>query len=282
MHPVGYKYGWRYTHVLAGRTGGMDEFDNVRVERTDRIATVTVDRPAVRNAMDVPTRRELRAVFDALEERDEARVVVLRGAGENSFVSGADIETLNEMTLMDGMEYAEKHAQGLYNRTASFPRPTIAAIDGYALGGGLELALACDLRVSTPDAKLGLPEVTLGVIPGGGGTQRLQAVVGAGVARELVLTGKVIDAETAADVGLLNHVFDPESFDDEVRALAEEIASNAPVAVKLAKAGMNRGLDHEAGLDFERLAFAATVATDDKDEGTAAFLENREPSFGGH
>ena len=260
----------------------MDEFENVRVERTDRIATVTVDRPAVRNAMDVPTRRELRAVFDALEERDDARVVVLRGAGEDNFVSGADIETLNEMTLMEGMEYAEKHSQGLYNRIASFSRPTIAAIDGYALGGGLELALACDLHVGTPDAKFGLPEVTLGVIPGGGGTQRLQAVVGAGVARELVLTGRIIDAETAADVGLLNHVFDPESFDDEVRTLAEEIASNAPVAVRLAKAGMNRGLDHEAGLEFERLAFVTTIATGDKDEGTAAFLENREPSFEGH
>lgn len=271
------------THMYPpGERGDMNEFDNVRVERTDRIATVTVDRPAVRNAMDVPTRRELRAVFDALEERDEARVVVIRGAGEGNFISGADIGTLNEMTVMEGIEYAEEHSQELYNRIASFPRPTIAAIDGYALGGGLELALACDVRVSTPGAKFGLPEVTLGVVPGGGGTQRLQAVVGAGIARELVLTGKIIDTEEAADVGLLNHVFEPEAFDDEVRALAGEIASNAPVAIKLAKAGMNRGLDHEAGLDFERLAFVTTIATDDKDEGTAAFLENREPEFEGH
>lgn len=260
----------------------MDEFDHVRVERTDGIATVTVDRPEVRNAMDVPTRRELRAVFDALADRDDVRVVVIRGAGDGNFISGGDIEMLNEMTLMEGMEYAEVHSQGLYNHIAAFPRPTIAAIDGYALGGGLELALACDVRVSTPDAKLGLPEVTLGVIPGGGGTQRLQSIVGGGLARELVLTGKVIDADEAARIGLLNHVFEPEAFDDEVRSIAEKIASNAPVAVELAKQGMNRGLDHEAGLDFERLAFVTTIATDDKEEGTAAFLEDREPEFEGH
>lgn len=260
----------------------MDEFDHVRVERSNGITTVTIDRPEVRNAMDVPTRRELRAVFDALAKRDDVRVVVIRGAGDGNFISGADIETLNEMTLMQGMEYAEEHSQGLYNHIAAFPRPTIAAIDGYALGGGLELALACDVRVSTPDAKLGLPEVTLGVIPGGGGTQRLQSVVGAGLARELVLTGKIIDAAEAAQIGLLNHVFDPETFDDEVRSIAEEIASNAPIAVELAKQAMNRGLDHEAGLDFERLAFVTTIATDDKKEGTAAFLEKREPQFEGH
>lgn len=260
----------------------MDVFEHVSVERTDQIATVTVDRPEVRNAMDIPTRRELRSVFDALEEEDEVRVVVIRGAGEGNFVSGADIDMLNEMTLMEGLEYADMHSQGLYNQIAAFPRPTIAAIDGYALGGGLELALACDVRVATPDASLGLPEVTLGVIPGGGGTQRLQSIVGAGLARELVLTGRIIDADEAEQIGLLNRVVDPEAFDEEIQSLAKEITSNAPVAVELAKRGLNRGLDHEAGLDFERVAFMATVATDDKDEGTAAFLENREPEFEGH
>ncbi|MFB6121927.1 MAG: enoyl-CoA hydratase/isomerase family protein [Haloferacaceae archaeon] len=257
------------------------EFDHVRVAYDDSIATVTVDRPEVRNAMHVPTRRELRDAFGALEERDDVRVVVVRGSGDGNFVSGADIETLNEMTLAEGMEYADKHSQGLYNHIAEFPRPTIAAVDGYALGGGLELALACDVRVATPDAKFGLPEVTLGVIPGGGGTQRLQAVVGAGIARELVLTGKVIDADEAESIGLANHVFDPDRFDDEVRSLAEDVASNAPVAVRLAKEGMNRGLDLEAGLDFERMAFVTAIATEDKDEGTAAFLENRDAEFEG-
>lgn len=259
----------------------MDEFEHVRVERTDRIATVTIDRPKVRNAMDVPTRRELRSVFDALEEEDGVRVVVLRGAGEGNFVSGADIEMLNEMTLMEGLEYADEHSQGLYNQIAAFSCPTIAAIDGYALGGGLELALACDVRIATPDASLGLPEVTLGVIPGGGGTQRLQSIVGAGIARELVLTGRIIDADEAERIGLLNRVVDPEAFDQAVQSLGQEITSNAPVAVELAKRVLNRGLDHEAGLDFERVAFVTTVATDDKDEGTAAFLENREPEFEG-
>ena len=259
----------------------MDELEHVRVERDARTATVTVDRPEVRNAMDVPTRRELRAVFDALADEDGVRAVVVRGAGEGNFVSGADIQTLNEMTPSEGREYAERHAQGLYNHIASFPHPTVAAVDGYALGGGLELALACDVRVSTPDAKLGLPEVTLGVIPGGGGTQRLQAVVGAGVARELVLSGRIIDADEAERIGLVNRVVDAEEFDDEVRSLAEEMASNAPVAVQLAKQAMNRGLDMEAGMDFERMAFAAAIATADKDEGTAAFLESRDPEFEG-
>lgn len=258
----------------------MDVFDNIRVELDERIATVTVDRPEVRNAMDVPTRRELRTAFEALRDED-ARVVILRGAGEGNFISGADIETLSEMDLLEGLEYARRHAQGLYNYVASFPVPTIAAVDGYCLGGGLELALACDLRVATPNAQFGLPEVTLGVLPGGGGTQRLQAIAGAGVARELVLTGTVIDAARAERCQILNHVYDPDAFDTEVRGLAAEIASNAPVAIELAKEAMNRGLDIEAGLDFERLAFALTVGTEDKNEGMAAFLEDREASFEG-
>lgn len=258
----------------------MDAFDNVRVELDDRIATVTVDRPEVRNAMDVPTRRELRTAFEALRE-ESVRAVVLRGAGDGSFVSGADLEMLSEMDLLEGLEYARRHAQGLYNHVAEFPAPTIAAVDGYCLGGGLELALACDVRVATPEARFGLPEVTLGLLPGGGGTQRLQAVVGTGIARELVLTGTVIDADRAERVGLVNHVHDPAEFDEAVRALADDIASNAPVAVELAKESMNRGLDVEAGLDFERLAFALTVGTEDKNEGTEAFLADREPSFEG-
>ncbi len=258
----------------------MQAFDQIQVTLDDRIATVTIDRPEVRNAMDISTRRELRTAFDALRE-EPARVVVLRGAGEESFIAGADIETLAEMDLGDAMTYATRHAQGLYTHIAAFPAPTIAAIDGYCLGGGLELALACDIRVATPDAQFGLPEVTLGVLPGGGGTQRLQAIVGAGLARELIFTGSLIDAATAEHERLINDVYEPDEFDGAVRALAEEIATNAPIAVRLAKEAMNRGLNLEAGLDFERAAFALAAATADKDEGTAAFLENRTPSFEG-
>lgn len=258
----------------------MDGFDTIQVEIADRIATITVDRPDVRNAMDIPTRRELRTAFEALREED-VRAVVLRGAGEGNFVSGADIETLADMDPLEGLEYARRHAQGLYNYVASFPVPTIAAVDGYCLGGGLELALACDLRVAIPDARFGLPEVTLGVLPGGGGTQRLQAVVGSGVARELVLTGKLIGAERAERLRLVNDVHAAAEFDAEVEALAAELASNAPVAVELAKESMNRGLGIDAGLEFERLAFALTIGTEDKEEGTAAFLEDREASFEG-
>lgn len=257
------------------------EFDHVRVEREERIAEVTVDRPASRNAMDVPTRRELRAVFEALREEGAVRAVILRGAGEGNFVSGGDVERLNEMELAEALEYADRYVDRLYNYLADYPLPVIAAVDGHALGGGLELALACDVRIATPDAVFGLPEVTLGILPSGGGTQRLQAIAGAGVARELVLTGRTIDAAEARDHGLVNHVFDEAEFDAATRSLAEEFASNAPVAVRLAKEAMNRGLDIESGLALERTAFALAVATRDKDEGTKAFLEDRDPSFEG-
>lgn len=259
----------------------MDEFNHVRVERDGDIATVLIDRPEVHNAMDIPTRRELSAVLTGLHDKDDIRVVVFRGVGDGNFISGADIGTLAELNLVEGFEYTVRYAQGLYNHIAEFPLPTIAAVDGYALGGGLELALACDIRVSTPDAKFGLPEVTLGVIPGGGGTQRLQAIVGAGMARELILTGKIIDAAEAKRLFLVNDVFALEEFDKEVRSLARKLAANAPVAVQLAKESMNQGLNLDSGMAVERAAFAAAIGTDDKEEGTAAFLENREPEFEG-
>lgn len=258
---------------------GMSE--TVLVTQEGRIATITVNRPEKRNAMDIPTRQALRAAFEDAEADDSVRVVVLRGAGEGSFVAGGDIEWFSQFDHMDALEYMSKYSQGLYTEIAEFPKPTIAAVDGYALGGGTEIAVACDLRVATPAARFGVPEVNIGIFPSGGGTQRLASVVGFGIAKELVLTGRIIDADEARDIGLVNHVYPAERFDDEVDALAEELAAKAPVGVRLAKASMNRSLDLDAGLDFERVAGAFVFATDDQKEGAEAFLEDRDPEFTG-
>lgn len=255
--------------------------ENVLIERDDRIATVTVNRPEKRNAMDIPTRKALLAAVEEVEEDDDVRAVVIRGAGEGSFIAGGDIESFATFDHMDGVEYGEKYAQGLYNAVADLTKPTVAAVDGYALGGGTEISLACDIRLASEDAKFGLPEVNIGVIPAGGGTQRLVQTVGAGIASELILTGRIIDAEEAAEIGLANHVYPADEFDDEVRAMAEELVSKAPVAQRLAKRAIARSLDIESGLEYERLAGAFLFGTDDQQEGAEAFLEKRDPDYRG-
>lgn len=253
--------------------------DRVLIDRDGSIATVTVNRPEKRNAMDIPTRKALYEAFEEVGEDDDVRVVVLRGAGDGSFIAGGDIDSFTQFDHMDGLEYGEKYGQGLYNYVADLHKPTIAAVDGYALGGGTEISLACDIRLATEDAKFGLPEVNIGVIPAGGGTQRLVQVVGAGIASELILTGRIIDADYAKEIGLANHVYSEAEFDDEVRAMAEDLASKAPVAQRLAKESIRRSLDIDSGLEYERLAGAFMFGTDDQKEGANAFLENREPEY---
>lgn len=255
--------------------------NRVLTNRDDSIATITVNRPEKRNAMDVPTRKALYAAFEEVQESEDVQAVVLRGAGEGSFIAGGDIESFAEFDRMDGIEYGEKYAQGLYNYVADLHMPTVAAIDGYALGGGTEIALACDIRLATEDAKFGLPEITVGLIPAGGGTQRLVQTVGAGMASELVLTGRIITAEEAERIGLVNHVYPDGEFDEAVRSMAEELASKAPVAQRLAKTAIQRSLDIDAGLTYERLAGAFLFGTDDQKEGADAFLEDRKPEFRG-
>jgi enoyl-CoA hydratase len=256
--------------------------DNVLVDKQNTgVATVTVNRPEKRNAMDVPTRRELRAAFDTLADDDNVWVIVLRGAGENSFISGADLSQTVDFDHMDGLEYVTKHAQGLYNYVADVPKPTIAAIDGYAFGGGTEISLACDIRLAQEGIKMGLTEEKVGVMPAGGGTQRLAGIVGVGIAKELIYRGQVLDANEAAEINLVNHVFAEDEFEDEVYALAEEIAEKSPIALRMAKESINRGLDLEGSLDFERMAGAFLFGTDDQKEGAKAFLEDRDPEFKG-
>lgn len=254
--------------------------EKVLLDVSDRIATLTVNNPDKRNAMDQETRTALRERVEEVDANDEIRVIVLRGEGD-SYIAGGDIEAFADFDQIDALEYLTNYGQGLYNDVADLTKPTIAAIDGYAFGGGLEVSLACDLRVATPDAVVGLPEVGLGILPGGGGTQRLAHVAGAGVAKDLVLTGRAVGAEEAAELGIVNRVYDAGEFDESVRELADTVAANAPLAVRLAKESIDRGLDAEAGLDFERIACAFLFGTADKQEGTEAFLENRNPAFEG-
>jgi enoyl-CoA hydratase len=253
---------------------------NVQLSREDSIATITIDRPEKRNAMDIPTRKELRAALEECEH-DDVRVVVLRGAGDGSFIAGGDIDMFREFNVMDGLEFANRYSQDLYNYVAEFPKPTVAAIDGYALGGGTEIAIACDIRIATENAKFGLPEASIGLFPAAGGTQRLIDIVGTGMAKELIFTGRILDAHEAEDIDLVNHVYEEGAFEDELESLCQEIASKAPIALRLAKESINRGLDHEAGLDFERVAGALLYGTDDKVEGIDAFKEDRSPEFTG-
>lgn len=256
--------------------------DNILVERQESgIATVTVNRPEKRNAMDVPTRKELRAAFEDIANDDDVRVIVLRGAGEGSYISGADLSQTVDFDHMDGLEYVTKHAQGLYNYVADVPKPTIAAIDGYAFGGGTEIALACDIRVAQEGIKMGLTETSVGVMPAGGGTQRLAQVVGVGLAKELIYRGQVLDAAEAKEIDLVNHVFSADEFEEEVYAIAEDIAERSPIALRMAKESINRGLDLEGGLDFERMAGAFLFGTEDQEEGARAFLEDRDAEFTG-
>jgi len=254
--------------------------ETLDVDRSESIATITVNRPDKRNALDVPTRESLRSALESIERADDVRVVVFRGAGD-AFISGGDIENFLEFDGLEALEYKSRHAQGLNNEIAALGKPTIAAIDGYALGAGMEIALACDFRVATSDAKLGFPEVNIGMFPGGGGTQRLVQYVGLGTAKKLIYTGEIINAAAASDLGLVNDVYDPDQFEAGVADLAGDLASRPPIAIRLAKRSIHRGLNQEAGLDYELLAGSMLFETADQKEGARAFLEDRAPDFRG-
>ncbi|MFB6311613.1 MAG: enoyl-CoA hydratase/isomerase family protein [Salinirussus sp.] len=256
-------------------------YDNVIVDRDGKIATVTVDRPEKRNAMDIPTRKELRGAFEDVVDDDAIRVIVLRGAGEGNFIAGGDIQSFAEHTMLSAMEYIDTHAQGLYNYVANVPKPVIAGIDGHAFGGGLEISCAADVRVAQTGVKMGLTEVGLGILPAGGGTQRLTELVGASIAKDMILTGKAISAERAKEIGLVNYLHDEDGFEEGLYDVADEIADNAPIALKFAKASVNRAMNLEPGLDFERAAGTVVFGTEDKQEGAEAFLEDRDPEFEG-
>jgi enoyl-CoA hydratase len=243
------------------------------------VATVTVDRPEQLNALTVETLKAIEEALDEATDRD-ARVLVIAGAGDDAFVAGADISYMIDMSTPEAQAYAE-----LGHRVAeaieTFPAPTIAAVDGYAFGGGCELALACDLRVAAESAVLGQTEIDLGIIPGWGGTQRLPALVGDEVARRLIFLGERIDAAEAAEVGFVGEVVADEAFDDRIDELAGELAAKPQTALRAAKEALNAAGDGSAatGLALERRAWAGLFGTHDQREGMEAFLEKREPEF---
>jgi enoyl-CoA hydratase len=252
----------------------------IRVDDAEAVAVVTVDRQEAMNALDVETLTELRDRLRELADDDGVRVVVLTGAGERAFVAGADIKYMSGLEVDDAKRWgALGHEAGRLLET--MPKPTIAAVNGFALGGGCELALACDIRYASSTAKLGQPEVNLGIIPGWGGTQRLARVCGLGLAKELIFTGRIVDAGEALRIGLLNGVHDPVL--DKARETAALLATKSPVALRVMKELANRSLggDHSANLAAEGESFGELFASADAKEGLTAFVEKRDPVFTG-
>ena len=254
----------------------------VRTATSDSIATVAIDRQDRLNALNPQVIDEIEASFADLRENGAVRAVVLTGAGDKAFVAGADIGELAKMTPRTGTAVSER-GQAVLRSIETFPKPVVAAVGGYALGGGCELALACHLRVASDRAQFGLPEVGLGILPGYGGTLRLARLVGLGRALEIVLTGDMVGAERALDIGLVNMVAPHEELLDRARAFAGRIAKKAPVAVEMALRSVYAGLEcsAETAAQFEAASFGLLTATDDMKEGMAAFLEKRKPNFQG-
>ena len=256
-------------------------FETLLIEVEGAVATVRVNRPDKRNALNAAVRRELGDAVQRLEADDAVRVIVLTGVGDRAFVAGADIAEFAERTPEE--QRAAMEPPTVFDRLAACPKPTVAAINGYALGGGCELALACDIRIAARSARLGQPEVKLGILPGGGGTQRLPRLVGYGAALRLILTGELIDAEEAERLGMVDLVVDDDLLATRAGELAASIAAQSPVALRLAKKAVRGALELPltAGLRLERELFVTAFASEDKAEGVAAFLEKRAPRWPG-
>jgi enoyl-CoA hydratase len=259
----------------------VTHYDTLRLDAGGRVATITIDRPEKRNALNAQVRHELVLALDALAADAEIRVVVVTGAGEKAFVAGADIAEFAGRTPIQ--QRAAMEGRRVFDALAEFPKPTIASINGFALGGGCELAMACDLRIAARSARLGQPEVNLGILPGGGGTQRLPRLVGMGRAMRMVLTGEIVDATEAERIGLVDQVVDDSLLRDRTLELATRIAGHSPVALKLIKQAVRAAAEMPltAGLALERELFVTAFASEDRTEGVAAFLEKRTPDFRG-
>jgi len=258
------------------------EFENIQLEKRAPIAVITINRPTVLNALNPKTVAELGECFTAAHHDDAARVLILTGAGEKAFVAGADINELSKQSPVSGKEYALA-GQRVLHQLETLGKPSIAAINGFALGGGCELALACTIRIASRTAKLGQPEVKLGLLPGYGGSQRLPRLCGKGVAHEMILTGEMITADEALRVGLVNQVVEPGDLLSTAESIAKKIAANAPLAVRYAMEAIERGAEMplEEGLFLEASLFGLCCATEDMHEGTRAFIEKRPAKFQG-
>jgi len=258
-----------------------ESYETLRLDRQGRVAIITINRPDKRNALNIKTREEGAALLDQLRDDDSVGVVVFTGAGDKAFVAGADIGEFAGRAAITQREVMT--TRSLFTAIDTFPKPVIAMINGYCLGGGCELALACDIRIASQNASFGQPEINLGIIPGGGGTQRLTRLVGEGKAMEMILTGEIIDANTAFAIGLVNHVVPADQLQTKTLEIASRIADKSPIALQLAKeavkiaskSNLDEGLRREVDL------FALCFSTEDKNEGVSAFLEKRKPAFTG-
>ena len=258
-----------------------ESFETLRLDRQGRVAIITINRPDKLNALNIKTREEGAALLDQLREDDSVGVVVFTGAGEKAFVAGADIAEFAGRTAITQREVMT--SRSLFTAIDTFPKPVIAMINGYCLGGGCELALACDIRIASENASFGQPEIKLGIIPGGGGTQRLPRLVGEGKAMELILTGEIIDAQTALAIGLVNHVVPADQLQTKTLEMANRIAEKGPIALQLAKEAVKLASKSnlDEGLRREVDLFALCFSTEDKNEGVSAFLEKRKAAFKG-
>jgi enoyl-CoA hydratase len=259
----------------------MVTFETLLLRVDDGVAIITINRPDKRNALSAAVRRELLSALDQLREDGNTRVVVITGSGDKAFIAGADITEFAERTPVQQRAVMEERR--IFDAVAEFPKPVIAMINGFALGGGCELALACDMRIAARSARLGQPEIKLGIIPGGGGTQRLPRLIGLGNAMRLILTGELINAEEAARLGLVDLVVEDSDLATRTLEIARAMAAHSPLTLRLAKTAVRASeeMPLAAGLAFERELFITAFGSNDKREGVAAFLEKRAPNFTG-
>lgn len=257
-------------------------FENILVSSENGIGQITINRPSKLNALNVATIQELHDAFQSLDEKPETRVIIITGEGEKAFVAGADISEFANFSVEEGAQLSQQGQELLFDFVENLKTPVIAAVNGFALGGGLELAMSCHFRIASDNAKMGLPEVSLGVIPGYGGTQRLPQLVGKGRAMELIMTAGMIDAETAKTYGLVNHVVPQAELLEFTKGIASKIIRNSPVAIGKAIKSINDNYkDGVDGFKTEIKNFGKCFGTADFKEGTTAFLEKRKPTFSG-
>ena len=258
-------------------------YQNIIVEKKGKVGKLSINRPDVRNALNRDTRLEIEQGMIELEEDKDVRVIVITGVGEKAFCAGADIRDMKDATALDAKESAEL-GKRVFKRIEACPKPVIAMINGFALGGGCELALACDMRIASDNARLGQPEINLGIMPGYAGTQRLPRLVGKAVAKEMILIGELIKADEAYRIGLVNKVVPIEQLEEAVMEVANKLASRSPVALRLIKEAIEEGMESscEVGSAYETAHFAMCFTTYDHTEGINAFLEKRSPEFKGY
>ena len=253
-------------------------YENILLKKEDKIAVITINRPESLNALNALTIKELSTALDELQNDNSIRVIILTGSGEKSFVAGADIKEFSDFNQEKAEELARNGQNQLFNKIENLSKPVIAAVNGFALGGGLELAMACHIRYASENAKLGLPEVTLGLIPGYGGTQRLPKLVGKGIANEIIFSAKMISAQRAKEIGLVNDVYASNELITKAEEWAKIISQNSPMAISRAIKAVNL-FDTDKGYESEITSFGELFELEDKKEGVSAFIEKRKPNF---